>query len=245
MAQNDNFKVIGNSRTDAVIDGIRRLLSEGELIPGSKLPNEKSLCELLDVSRGSLREGVRALAALGVLETRQGDGTYVRELDSETILSPLELLGELYGSTHSTEFLHVRRVLEVESARLATQNLNEAELEHLEKILDSVEYLPVAPTEADIEKFIEADTKFHVAIARASMNEPLAALIQTFVGRTFQTRIRRAITNHDSITETQCEHRAILNAFKERDSEKAQLRMAIHLLGVEEYSSEVTSITSA
>lgn len=237
MAESTSVRISANSRTDTVIEGIRRLIANGELTPGTKLPNEKALCELLGVSRGSLREGVRALAALGVLETRQGDGTYVRELDSDTILSPLELLGELYGSTHATEFLHIRRILEVESARLATFKMTEEDLDSLSKILDSVESVSSGTAETDIEKFIDADTKFHIAIARASGNEPLAALIQTFVGRTFQTRTRRAITNRESIAETQCEHRAILKAFKERNAETAQLRMAIHLLGVEEYSS--------
>jgi GntR family transcriptional repressor for pyruvate dehydrogenase complex len=105
------------SQTDVVIQELKRLVVEGALGPGSRLPIEKELAAQLGVSRGSLREGVRALVHLGVLETRQGDGTYVTELDAGRLLSSLGFLAEL--PTNAAELLSVRRILEAESAALA------------------------------------------------------------------------------------------------------------------------------
>ena len=83
------------SQADVVIEGIKGMLARGELVRGSRLPVEKDLAELLGVSRSPLREGVRALAALGVVETRQGAGTYITSLDPRSLLSPLSFLAEL------------------------------------------------------------------------------------------------------------------------------------------------------
>ena len=75
------------SRTDRVVDSITRMILDGELAAGDRLPVEAELAEHLEVSRGSLREGVRALAVLGVLDVRQGDGTYVSSLAPERLLA--------------------------------------------------------------------------------------------------------------------------------------------------------------
>src|SRR5215213_9380986 len=85
------------SRSNVVIDGIRQMIMSGELVPGSRLPVERELGERLGVSRGPLREGVRALVVLGVLETRQGDGTYVTSLGPSLLLAPVGLAVELHG----------------------------------------------------------------------------------------------------------------------------------------------------
>src|SRR5690606_28107285 len=85
------------SRTVEVVDGIKRMILDGELGPGDRLPVEKDLAEALGVSRGSLREGVRALSILGIVDTRQGDGTYVTSLDPGRLLSPMGFVVDLQG----------------------------------------------------------------------------------------------------------------------------------------------------
>src|SRR5690242_1510335 len=119
------------SQTDVVINGIKRLVLDGVLGPGGRLPIEKDLAAQLGVSRGSLREGVRALVHLGVLETRQGDGTYVTALDAGRLLSPLGFLAELPTPGNSAQLLSVRRVLEAESAALAALSIGAEELDAL------------------------------------------------------------------------------------------------------------------
>lgn len=219
------------SQTDVVIQGIKDLLTGGALQPGSRLPVEKDLAAQLGVSRGSLREGVRALATLGVLETRQGDGTYVTALDPSALLSPLGFLADLQQPAHASDLLAVRRVLEAESVALAAVRLTDEELDQLDRVLDGAE-----GTEQDLEAFIQADTEFHRIIARAGGNPPLAALIDTLVGRTFRARLWRAISDRGAVSTTQAEHRAIVAELRRRDPERARIRMSVHLLGVEEFS---------
>jgi GntR family transcriptional repressor for pyruvate dehydrogenase complex len=224
------------SQTDVVIDGIKAMLTRGELHPGSRLPVEKDLAAQLGVSRGSLREGVRALATLGVLETRQGDGTYVTALDPRTLLVPLGFLADLQQPAHAADLLAVRRVLETESVSLAATRLTDEELGELDRVLQGVDGILEREPDVDLEAFIEADAEFHRIIARASGNPPLAAIIDTLVGRTFRARLWRAISHGGSVRETQAEHRAILDELVRRDPERARIRMSVHLLGVEEFS---------
>lgn len=224
------------SQTDVVIDGVKGMLTRGELEPGSRLPIEKDLAAQLGVSRGSLREGVRALAALGVLETRQGDGTYVTSLDPGTLLSPLGFLADLHQPAHIADMLAVRRVLETESVALAATRVTDDDLSELDRVLGVVDAILENEPDMDLEAFIHADTEFHRLIARSSGNRPLAAIIDTLVGRTFRARLWRAISHRGSVRETQAEHRAILDELIRRDPERARIRMATHLLGVELFS---------
>ena len=228
----------GRSQTDVVIEGIKGMLTRGELSPGSRLPVEKDLATILGVSRGSLREGVRALATLGVLETRQGDGTYVTALDPRTLLSPLGFLADLQQPAHAADLLAVRRVLENESVALAATRLTDEQLAELDAILRAVDGILESEPDMDLEAFIHADTEFHRLIARASGNPPLAAIIDTLVGRTFRARLWRAISHRGSVRETQAEHRAILDELMRHDPERARIRMAVHLLGVEQFSAD-------
>ena len=224
------------SQTDVVIQGIKDMLTQGTLAPGSRLPIEKDLAVMLGVSRGSLREGVRALATLGVLETRQGDGTYVTALDPAVLLSPLSFLADLQQPAHAADLLAVRRVLEAESVALAATRLSEEQLTTLGGILAGIDAELDNESDMDLEKFINADTAFHRTIAEAAGNPPLAALIDSLVGRTFRARLWRAISNRGSVRETQAEHHAILDELVRRDPERARIRMSVHLLGVEQFS---------
>jgi len=224
------------SQTDVVIDGIKRLILGGDLGAGSRLPVEKDLAAQLGVSRGSLREGVRALAILGVLETRQGDGTYVTSLDAGRLLSPLGFLAELPDPATSAHLLGVRRILEAESAARAALELTDDELAQLGAILDEVDVLLGDGGELDLEHFINADTAFHRAIAQASRNPALAALIENLAGRTSRTRMWRAISERGAVETTQLEHRAILSELAQHDPERARIRMEVHILAVEEFA---------
>jgi DNA-binding transcriptional MocR family regulator len=93
------------SQTDVVVGGIKSMIIRGRLGPGARLPREKDLALELNVSRGPLREGVRALCLMGVLETRQGDGTYVTSLDASLLLAPMAFLVDL-GTEADTFHLH-------------------------------------------------------------------------------------------------------------------------------------------
>jgi DNA-binding FadR family transcriptional regulator len=108
--------------TDQAITKIKDLIVEGEFAPGDRLPKETELAERLGLSRSSLREAVRALSLVGVLDARQGDGTYVTSLEPELLLAGTSFLGDLV--TGPTElYAAVRRILEPAATGLATPRL--------------------------------------------------------------------------------------------------------------------------
>ncbi|KAB8196743.1 FCD domain-containing protein [Nonomuraea phyllanthi] len=224
------------SQSDLVVEGIKRMIIEGVLAAGSRLPVEKDLAAQLGVSRGSLREGVRALVITGVLETRQGDGTYVTALDPGILLSPIGFLVDLHRPETVADLQAVRRVLETEAVGRAAMRVTEEELDRAEQILASMELLLRAEP-IDHEAVMDADITFHRVIAAASRNTTLEALIEALASRTVRGRLWRAINAEGAELATHQEHRAILDALRKRDPDAARLRMGVHLLAVEQFLS--------
>jgi GntR family transcriptional repressor for pyruvate dehydrogenase complex len=227
-------RTTAGSQTDVVIQGIREMILDGELKAGDRLPVEKDLAIRLGVSRGSLREAVRALAILGVVETRQGDGTYVTALDASLLLHPIRFLAELQGPQDAAHLLGVRRVLEPESAARAAVRIDDEQLARLDAVLGEAD--DALQSDQNLESFIAADTEFHRIIARASGNPALAALIEGLIGHTLRARLWRAVEQNDALSQTQAEHHAILDALRRHDPDRARTRMAVHVLGVEDFA---------
>ena len=114
--------------TDQAIAKIKDLISSGEFTAGSRLPTERELTQRFGVSRSSLREAIRALALIGVLESRVGDGTYVTTLEPELLLTGMAFVSDLVAGGSLLEMHQVRRILEPEATRLATPRLTEHDL---------------------------------------------------------------------------------------------------------------------
>ncbi|NYE71302.1 DNA-binding FadR family transcriptional regulator [Microlunatus parietis] len=223
------------SQTDVVLNGIKQMITTGELTAGSRLPVEKDLAAHLGVSRGSLREGVRALCIMGVLETRQGDGTYVTSLDSSLLLAPMSFMVDLQTPEHRADAHAVRRILETESAGRAAIRIDEAALAEAKSILDAVEPLVVGGSGDHHEAFVEADIRFHGVIARSSGNSTLAALIEALASRTARARVWMGLHSEGQISRAHREHRAIWQALEHHDPDRARLQMGYHLLTVEDF----------
>jgi GntR family transcriptional regulator, transcriptional repressor for pyruvate dehydrogenase complex len=221
------------SRTEEVVDGVRRMIVAGELGPGDRLPVEKDLAEQLGVSRGSLREGVRALSVLGVLETRQGDGTYVTSLDPAALMSSLQFVVDLHGETTARSFHAVRRILETEGAALAAHRITSDALAQARAVLDEAART-VEATPVDHAAFIEADTAFHRIVAEQSGNPVLTALVEALAGRTVRERLWRGRHEAGAEARTVRDHEAVWRALAAGDAEAARVRMAAHLLDVGE-----------
>jgi GntR family transcriptional regulator, transcriptional repressor for pyruvate dehydrogenase complex len=225
------------SQSEVVVDGIKRMIMSGALSPGDRLPIEKDLGAQLGVSRSSLREGVRALVIAGVLETRQGDGTYVTALDPGRLLSPIGFLADLNRPENIADLQSVRRVLETEAAGRAALNIRDEELAAAGQVLSTMEQL-LQHEPIDHDAVMDADIVFHRIIAAASRNSTLAALIEALASRTVRGRLWRAINEEAAEQHTHAEHRAILTALQARDPDAARLRMGVHLLGVEQYMAQ-------
>jgi GntR family transcriptional repressor for pyruvate dehydrogenase complex len=210
------------------------MILAGDLRAGDRLPTEKDLGARLGVSRGPLREGVSALAAMGVLDTRQGDGTYVTSLEPGLLMAPLSFVVDVHSAGGARQVLAVRRVLECEAAALAALHIDPQGLASAEAVLsEAAEVLAASPT--DYERFFAADVGFHRVVAVAAGNPVLAALIQSISGRTARARLLRGAIEEGAQARTVAEHRAVLAAIADRDPDRARLRMAVHLIGVEDF----------
>ena len=164
--------------TDQAITKIKDLIVKGEFAPGARLPKEQELAERLGLSRNSLREAVRALSLVGVLEARQGDGTYVTSLEPELLLAGTSFLSDLLAGPTLRELFEVRRILEPVATALATPRLDD---EDFAALAESLERMDTADT---IQAFIDADVDFHRVIVNACGNATLASLIQNLSGGT-------------------------------------------------------------
>jgi GntR family transcriptional regulator, transcriptional repressor for pyruvate dehydrogenase complex len=232
------------SQTDVVLEGIKRMIVNGELVAGARLPVEKELAAQLGVSRSSLREGVRALTMTGVLETRQGAGTYVTALDPRILLSPVSFLVDLHRPENVVDLQAIRRVLEMEAAGRAALRINESELDQAERILAAMDDLLNDPGDVPHEAVMDADIAFHRVIARACGNATLEALIEALASRTVRARLWRAINEKGTELVTHQEQRAILDALRSGDPDVSRLRMGVHLLALEQYlAASLSAIT--
>ena len=223
------------SQTDVVLQGIKHMITAGELGPGSRLPVEKDLAVSLGVSRGSLREGVRALCIMGVLETRQGDGTYVTSLDSKLLLAPMGFMVDLQAPEHRHDLHTVRRILESEAAARDALYITDEQLAEAEAIMAGVSPLVVDGEQLDHEAILDADIAFHHVIAQGANNSALAALIDALANRTQRARLWLGLHNQGQVVTSHGEHLAILRALQAHHPDRARLLMGHHLLVVEDY----------
>ena len=235
----------GLSQTDVVVQSIKAMITRGELTAGSRLPVEKDLALALGVSRGSLREGVRALCIMGVLETRQGDGTYVTSLDSELLLAPLAFMVDLQSPEHRHDLHTVRRVLESEAASRAALRISDAQLAEAAAILDGARPVVFASPVSDHEAVMNSDIAFHRVIAKASDNGALAALVDALADRTRRARSTIGLQHEDQVRTAFSDHEAILGALRAHDPDRARLLMSHHLLAIEDFVHDDDALADA
>lgn len=222
------------SRTDVVIEEVRRMILSGTLAPGDRLPVESDLAQLIGVSRGTLREGVRALSHLGVLETRQGSGTYVTELRPDKLLAPVRFVVDLQPQASIEELQAVRRILETAAVRIATARIDEAGLAAADAALEDGS-AAISRSTPDQEAAMAADMDFHRVLADATGNPVLASLISALSSGTARGRLWRALVDAGAAARTIAEHRAILEAVRSREPDAAAAWMSSHLLSVEAF----------
>lgn len=228
------------SQTDVVISGVKRMLSSRRLRPGDRLPIEKDLAAELQVSRGSLREGVRALSTMGILETRQGAGTFVTRLEPAALLSAMEFWVGLQDGERANQVHTVRRALETEAAAAAAVSIGAKQLEEAEEILERA-HTAIHASPIDHAGAMQCDVEFHRLIAEASLNHVLSALIETVSTNTIRGRMWRSLHDNEGLLATHREHLGILEALRRHDVDRARTRMSNHLYAVEDYVTTVAA----
>jgi GntR family transcriptional repressor for pyruvate dehydrogenase complex len=215
--------------TDQAIVKIKDLISSGEFTAGARLPTERELTQRFGVSRSSLREAVRALALVGVLESRVGDGTYVTTLEPDLLLTGIGFVTDLIGGSSLLELHRVRRILEPEATRLATPRLTEDEFASLADCLTRMDAAATVPA------FIEADAAFHRVILDACGNATLSSLIQNLSSGTLRARMWQSVIERGAVAATLASHWSISNALVARDAELAAAADLMHLSIAEEW----------
>jgi GntR family transcriptional regulator, transcriptional repressor for pyruvate dehydrogenase complex len=215
------------SVTQQAIDEIKGMIISGELRPGDRLPKEADLAARLGLSRNSLREAVRALTLIRILETRQGDGTYVTSLEPDILLETISFVADFHQDRTLLHVLEVRRMLESSATALAAQHATDGELEALAAIVSEMDACET------VEAFVENDLAFHRTIAVASRNPVLASLLDSFSSRTSRARVWRGVTQSGAIEQTKAEHRAIYEALAHRRVDVAAGLAIAHVSSVE------------
>jgi len=211
--------------SEEVIFQLREMIHRGELRPGDRLPPERDLAKLLGVSRPTLRAGIRSLAAVGVLQSRQGAGTFVVKSDGPPSLdsSPLRLMASLHGFT-SAEMFEARQSLEMAVACLAAERATGEQMATMAEELAGMYASLEEP-----EQFLVHDMRFHQTVAAASGNRILTALMNMVAKVLFEARIKTVRRAHD-LKEAAEMHHQIYRAIRERDPDAARQTMRDHLM---------------
>lgn len=224
------FQVVKQTKTYAeIVDQISKLIEQGELKPGDRLPSERSLSTALNIGRQSLREALSVLEALGLLEVRHGIGTFVR-VDAK---NNLPAIAKGSGSlVNPFELLEARRVIEPELAGLAAKKATEQEIAAMEKALAALKKNSTPGRHA-----FALDRDVHLAFARGAQNE---LLYRVMLDITEQMSEHLWLTMKEKSLEVsgreqayQDEHEVIFLAIKNRDSRKAVRAMLTHLKNIE------------
>ncbi|MFF2202183.1 FadR/GntR family transcriptional regulator [Streptomyces sp. NPDC058145] len=215
--------------TQRAIERIKVMITEGSLEPGQRLPTERDLAARLGISRSSMREAIRALTVMGVLEARHGSGIYVTALEAGDLLETFGVVADLSRGPRLVELLEVRRILESAATALAAARITDDQLGCLG------EHLTAMNTTDDPDEMLAHDLAFHREIATAAGNETMAAILEGLSSRTFRARARRGYQEEGAIVRTRREHAAIHRALAARDPEAARAAAAAHVGEVKEW----------
>ncbi len=208
----------------AAVRRLRLGIATGTWSPGDRLPAEADLCVRLDVSRTSLREAIRILETLGVLETRHGSGTYVSTLEPATLIRGLALATDLLPLSGVLELMEVRRVLEGACAGQAAARATDEDMSALADLVRRME------AEPDASAYSEIDHRFHMVVARLSGNASLASFVEVMRGRSRHYQMFDSVHAEAIRRESDAGHRRILEAVLARDPLTATAAAQDHVL---------------
>jgi len=218
---------------EEIVEQIKQLMAGGELKPGDKLLPERELAERLQVSRASVREAIRALEMMGFVEIRPGDGTFVRDTNTDDIIQPLAMFLAV-EKTSLLEMFAIRMIFETATARMAAEQASEEEVGEIKTALEKmIKSLNVQ----DSEKGEEYDTAFHYAVAEATHNGLLIRLFRTIsedFSRAVSTARRQLYTDEHNPQKIIDQHRRIYEAIKNHNPNLAAQAMLEHLTYAEQ-----------
>src|SRR5262252_2374130 len=225
---------------EQVVAHVRTLIERRALRPGDRLPAERDLASQIGVSRPTVRAGLHALAAMGVVQARRGSGTFIPDGPPALAPEPLSFLAALHGFSRD-EMYEARRVLEIGAAGLAAER---ASADQLAALADEVANLFALMH--DPQAFLVHDVNFHRGVAASSGNPILAALIEMISGLYYEQRRKTAerAVQRDRRAAAEA-HRRIYQAIRAHDAEAARRAMHDHLVEASRYQAEEAEAEAA
>lgn len=225
-----NVKTIRVS--DQIATQIRRLLLEGKLKPGQRLPTESELAEKFGASRASVREALSALESEGLLERRKNGGTFLRRFSLNRVLSAVEFPRKLDRELFA-DLVEARQMLEIQIVELAALRADHQDLQRIERALEIM-----GEDLAAHRSGLEADILFHQCLAAATKNQVLTGLSRS-IGRMMQKTRARTLDVPGRLAQCLKEHREIYEAVRDHDSERGRRLIKEHLALVRQILDEL------
>ena len=217
-------KVYKTTVTSAVMEEFMRILIEGSVKPGDKIPTEQELVKMLGVGRSSVREVLAALELIGIIERRAGDGTYITDkLNSKTFSLIMTIVGQ-----NTPVLFEARKVIEIGLASLAAEKATSADVEQLELYLREMK-----AAIANQKQFIKIDLEFHLHLATMSQNVFLQSMMLPLTNFLNAWREKSA-RSQDSREKALAHHTKILEKIKAQDPSGASAAMFEHLNQIQE-----------
>ncbi|SHF01763.1 GntR family transcriptional regulator, transcriptional repressor for pyruvate dehydrogenase complex [Seinonella peptonophila] len=205
-----------------ITNQIIEYLQSGKVNPGDRLPSERQLAQNLGVGRSVVRDALKSLSLLGILEIRQGDGTYFQSISSELLPRTIEW-GLLLGKKRVLDLAECRHYIEIAIVKLAAERRDQQTIEELSALLETMKN-----ARFDTETFAEADLQFHMKIAKASQNTALHDILSS-MRSLLDFWIKRVIAAAGDSQYSYDRHLAIFEAIKEGDAQKATKAMEKHM----------------
>lgn len=204
------------SIVDQITTRITNAIINGELLPGQRIPTETELCESMQVGRNSVREAIKALVAMGVLNIRRAEGTFVAEGFSDRMLDPM-VYGLILEGGNSTAMIELRRLFDIGILKLAIEKSNEEDINKMKKAMSELRKVMEKPSDKD--EIQDADIRFHKTLESAVHN-PLVEKISVVIERLSRPTRVRAVENFiqkDELNEMLQMHEQMLKVVLEKD----------------------------
>lgn len=222
------MKVVEKKRAyESVVAQIRALIQDGRLKQGDQLPPERELSEVLRVSRATVREAIRTLESLKLVQSRQGEGTYVLDSSAESLIQPLAT-ALFHEKDTLYDIFYVRKIVEPHVAELAAKYASPVEIDELSRLIQDHE----KTLASGAVPVLEPNSNFHSLLARMSRNKVLERLLHAISDLIKQTR-EPLPQDGERAKQSLLGHQEILNAIKDRDHIAARRAMRRHLEDVE------------
>ena len=221
------FHAVRKTRvSEEIIEQVRDLIASGRLRPGDRLPAERELARTFGVGRSAVREAIRAMESLGLIEARPGEGTFLSASPGSHARDPVA--ASLYQAWNTQrQLFEVRRVLEPGLAALAARRATAEQIEKMRTVLDAQETEIRAGGSG-----MKEDTSFHYLVAEAAGNEILLRIVDSLMNLVQKTRAA-SLQRGDRPAQSLKRHRAILNAMQARNPAAAERRMREHIREIE------------